>query len=161
MQRWIVAGGDLIIGLNENFAAGFGLIKQPRRLLGCTLLSLTIWIVQVGSYYVMGLGCPQVELSYGQWFAVVAMICFFIALPSVPGYWGLWEAGGFFAMRLFGVPPDAAAGATLLNHALQILPVVLAGLISALVTSINILRVSYEAEPGRRTEAQVPSALKR
>jgi uncharacterized protein (TIRG00374 family) len=161
MRRLILAGGDLLIGLNENFAAGFGLIKHPRRLLICTLLSLSVWGIAVGSYYLVGLGCPQVNLSYGQWFAVLAMICFFIALPSVPGYWGLWEAGGFFAMRLFGVPPEAAAGATLLNHALQLLPVILAGLISALVTSINILRVSYTDEPGRRSEGQAPSALRR
>ena len=26
------------------------------------------------------------------------IICFFIALPSVPGYWGIWEAGGVFAL---------------------------------------------------------------
>jgi uncharacterized protein (TIRG00374 family) len=153
MQRLILAGGDLLIGLNENFAAGFRLIKQPRRLLECTLLSLAVWLVAVGSYYLMGLGCPQVELSYTQWFAVVVMICFFIALPSVPGYWGLWEAGGFFAMRLFGVPPEAAAGATLLNHALQLLPVILAGLISALITSINIMRVSYDEGDRRLSTA--------
>jgi hypothetical protein len=85
-----------------------------------------------------------VDLSYGQWIAVVVMICFFIAMPSVPGYWGLWEAGGVFAMRLFGVPPEAAAGATLLNHALQVLPVILVGLVSALITSVNIVQVAYE-----------------
>jgi glycosyltransferase 2 family protein len=81
------------------------------------------------------------------------MICFFIALPSVPGYWGLWEAGGVFAMRLFGVTPEAAAGATLLNHALQVLPVVVVGLVSALITSVNIVQVAYEKGDEMPSEA--------
>jgi uncharacterized protein (TIRG00374 family) len=144
LRRGIKTCGDLVIGLNENVAAGFGLLKSPRRLLGCLLLSLAVWAVAVESYYLVGKGCPQVDLSYGQWIAVVVMICFFIAMPSVPGYWGLWEAGGVFAMRLFGVPPEAAAGATLLNHALQVLPVILVGLVSALITSVNIVQVAYE-----------------
>jgi uncharacterized protein (TIRG00374 family) len=143
-QRRIAAFGDTIIALNENFAAGFSLIKSPGRLLYCLLLSLAVWAVQVGSYYLVGRGCPDVGLSYGQWSAVVVMICFFIALPSVPGYWGLWEAGGVFAMRLFGVTSEAAAGATLLNHALQVLPVILVGLVSAMITSVNIVQVAYE-----------------
>jgi uncharacterized membrane protein YbhN (UPF0104 family) len=56
-------------------------------------------------------------------------------------------------MRLFGVPPEAAAGATLLIHALQVLPVILVGLISALVTSINIMRVSYDEGDRRLSTA--------
>jgi glycosyltransferase 2 family protein len=143
-QRLTAACGNGLISLIENIAAGFGLIKAPRRLATCLLLSMLVWAIGVGSYFLVGLGCPQVDLSYGQWFAVVVMICFFIALPSVPGYWGLWEAGGVFALRLFGVPNEAAAGATLLNHALQMFPVMLVGLVSALITSVNILKVAYE-----------------
>jgi uncharacterized membrane protein YbhN (UPF0104 family) len=152
LRGLIRAGGALLIHLNERFATGFAVVKAPRRLLACSFLSALVWLVAVGSYYLVGLGCPQVALSYAQWFAVVVMICFFIALPSVPGYWGLWEAGGYFAMRLFGVPAEAAAGATLLNHALQMLPVMLVGLLSALLTSVSILQVSYAggkvAQPG-------------
>jgi glycosyltransferase 2 family protein len=153
LRRWIDRCTNLLICLNENVAAGFGLLKSPRRLLCCLFLSIAVWGVQVGSYYLVGRGCPQVSLSYGQWFAVIVMICFFIALPSVPGYWGLWEAGGIFAMRLFGISAEAAAGATLLNHALQVLPVMVVGLVSALITSVNIVQVAYEKDREAASEA--------
>lgn len=153
VNHLIAACGTLVIRLNDNFAAGFSLVKDPRRLAICSLLSVLVWAVGAGSYYLVGLGCPQVTLSYGQWLAVLVMVCFFIALPSVPGYWGLWEAGGVFAMRLFGVSPEAAAGATLLNHALQVLPIVLVGLVSAFVTSVNILRVSYGGDEAGKVQA--------
>jgi hypothetical protein len=77
-------------------------------------------------------------------FAVMVIICLFIALPSVPGYWGVWEAGGVFAMSLFGIPTDAAAGFTLANHGVQVFPVVIVGFVSAIITGVNIWQVSYQ-----------------
>ena len=72
------------------------------------------------------------------------IVCFFIALPSAPGFWGLWEAGGVFAMLLFGVSEREAAGFTLANHAIQMFPVIIMGLISAFITGVDIRRVSYD-----------------
>ena len=65
------------------------------------------------------------------------MICFFISLPFVSGFWGLWEAGGVFALTIFGIDTNDAAGYTLVNHAVQIFPVIIAGLISAVLTGIR------------------------
>ncbi|PQP33773.1 hypothetical protein C6A37_11205, partial [Desulfobacteraceae bacterium SEEP-SAG9] len=86
---------------------------------------------------------PGIGLSYLELFTVMIIICFFIALPSVPGFWGLWEAGGVFALTLFGVSSKDAAGFTLANHAVQMFPVIIVGLISAVITGVNIWQVSF------------------
>jgi uncharacterized membrane protein YbhN (UPF0104 family) len=119
-------------------------VYSPLRLLGCVVLTILIWALTVFSYYVFALGCPGVELTLWELTTVMVVICFFIALPSVPGFWGLWEAGGVFALSLFGVLNRDAAGFTLVNHAVQIFPVILIGMISALVTSVNIFKVRYD-----------------
>jgi uncharacterized protein (TIRG00374 family) len=128
----------------DNFASGFTLVKYPTKICVCIGLSFFIWGLAAFSYYLMALGCPGIELSFVEITAVMIIICFFIALPSVPGYWGIWEAGGVFALLLFGVSSKNAAGYTLANHAIQIFPVIIAGLISAMVTSVNVLKISYE-----------------
>ncbi|MCJ7617482.1 MAG: flippase-like domain-containing protein, partial [Desulfobacterales bacterium] len=69
------------------------------------------------------------------------IICFFIALPSVPGFWGIWEAGGIFALSLFGVSAKEAAGFTLANHAIQIFPIIIAGFISAMLSGVDTLQI--------------------
>jgi hypothetical protein len=97
----------------------------------------------------MAQGCPGIELSFTEITAHMIIICFFIALPSVPGFWGIWEAGGVFALVLFGVSSKDAAGYTLANHAIQMFPVIIVGLVSAMVTSVNILQVSYEKREKR------------
>jgi uncharacterized protein (TIRG00374 family) len=128
----------------DNIALGFTLIKQPRKICICGIYSLIVWTTAALSWYVFSLGCPGINLSYTEMYAVMVIICLFIALPSVPGFWGLWEAGGVFAMSLFGIPENAAAGFTLANHAVQVIPVIIIGFISAIIISVNIWQVSYE-----------------
>jgi uncharacterized protein (TIRG00374 family) len=135
---------DPMVSVVENFATGFTLVKYPMKICACFGLSVLIWGLAAFSYYLVSLGCPGIELSFIEITAIMIIICFFIALPSVPGYWGIWEAGGVFALLLFGVSSKDAAGFTLANHAIQIFPVIFVGLISAMVTSVNILQVSYE-----------------
>ncbi len=130
-----------LVNLIDLFAAGFSLLKKPVKTVQCLGLSLLIWGGSALTYYVMAKGCPGVELSYLQSIALMVIICLFIALPSAPGYWGLWEAGGVFGLSLFGVPAQIAAGYTLTNHFIQLVPVIVIGIISAMITGVGILQV--------------------
>lgn len=131
-----------IIGFLENFVLGFALIKNPKKVGICIVLSTIIWSLAALSYYVMTLGCPGIRLSYFEITAVMIIICLFIALPSVPGYWGLWEAGGVFALSLFGISAKEALGFTLANHVIQIVPVIIAGMVSAMIMGVNVWQIS-------------------
>jgi glycosyltransferase 2 family protein len=131
-----------LLGLIENFALGLSMVRDPRRMLACTGLTVLIWALTAVSYVVFAKGCPGIGLSFMEYVTVMVVICFAIALPSVPGFWGLWEAGGVFALSLFGVNRDEALGFVLVNHAAQIFPIIAVGLISALITSVNILHLT-------------------
>jgi uncharacterized protein (TIRG00374 family) len=133
-----------LVSFVENFASGFALIKYPRKIFFCLALSVIIWVLAAYSYYLMAQGCPGIELSFTELSTVMIIICFFIALPSVPGYWGLWEASGVFALIIFDVSSKDALGFTLVNHVIQIFTVIIVGFISATITSVNIWQVSYE-----------------
>jgi len=122
----------------DNFSNGFLMIRRPRTIFISSCYTLAVWILTALSYYLLALGCPGINLSFTELTAVMIIVCFFIALPSAPGYWGLWEAGGIFAMSLFGVSAKDAAGYTLTNHVIQILPIIIIGLVSAMITGVNI-----------------------
>jgi uncharacterized protein (TIRG00374 family) len=132
-----------LIDVVENFASGFALVKHPSKICTCIGLSVVVWGLAAFSYYLMAQGCPGIELSFTEMFVVMIVICFIIALPSVPGFWGVWEAGGVFALALLGISSKEAAGFTLANHAVQMFPVIIVGIISAMVTSVNIWQVSF------------------
>ncbi|MFQ5484049.1 MAG: lysylphosphatidylglycerol synthase transmembrane domain-containing protein [Desulfobacterales bacterium] len=143
------------IKMIENFASGFSLIKYPKEMSICVGLSLAIWGLSAFSYYILAIGSPGIDLSFMEIFSVMIIVCFFIAIPSVPGFWGIWEAGGVFALSLFGIPVKEAAGFTLANHVIQIFPVIIMGFVSALMTGVNIWQVIKEKEESNISNANI------
>ncbi|MDJ0884478.1 MAG: lysylphosphatidylglycerol synthase transmembrane domain-containing protein [Desulfobacterales bacterium] len=128
---------DQICALLERFAVGLQYLKTPGNVLTVTLLSLLTWLLIGLSFYLVARGSPGIELGFADTLVMLVIICIFIALPSVPGYWGLWEAAGVFALYCFGIPKEQALGYTLFNHALQILPLIPAGFISCMLLGFN------------------------
>jgi glycosyltransferase 2 family protein len=126
-----------LIKITNNLAASFSLIKSPFRLILCLGLSFIIGLLYAFSYYVLARGFPDFQLSFFELAAIGVIVAFLIALPSVSGFWGLWEAGGVFAMGLFGVSQKDALGYTLINHVVQIFPIMIVGLISAVLKHIQ------------------------
>ena len=134
-----------IVQILNNIFTGFLFIKNFNSLLICIACSIVVWVCAALSQYIMVLGCPGIDLNFFESFAVLIIICFFISLPSVPGFWGIWEAGGIFAVSLFGITGTDAAGFTLVNHAVQIFPVILAGIFSAVIYNFgNQKQICYE-----------------
>jgi uncharacterized protein (TIRG00374 family) len=125
--------------LLDNISLGFSQLREPKRLVACLFLSAAIWVASALASYVLTFGSPGIDMTLQEVFAMMIIICFVIALPSVPGFWGIWEAGGLFALTIFGIVGEAAAGYTLVNHAVQLLPIILLGFISAFATGINVL----------------------
>ncbi len=138
--------------LLDNIAHGFSSLRRPSAVLLCVLLSFAVWGFVFLALYALSLGFPAVDITILEAGAVSIIICFFIMLPSVPGFWGLWEAGGIYGLMLFGVPKVDAAGLTVAFHVFQIVPVIVLGLVSAWVTGIDIVRAGFaaaSAQPGR------------
>jgi uncharacterized protein (TIRG00374 family) len=136
-----------LAGIMENVAGGLQLVRNPRRLSLCLFLSLAVWLLIGLSFFILAQASTGVEgLSFLEILAMMIIIMMFVALPSVPGFWGLWEAGGVFALGLFGVNSQQASAYTLIGHAVQIFPLIAVGFVSAYASGINIRRLRQEEE---------------
>lgn len=122
----------------DHMALGLTLLKKPGRLLACLGYSLLIWLLQAWAMYLTARALPQLEIGFLPITITFIIICFFITLPSVPGYWGIWEAAAVFALALFGIKAPTAAGYALVSHILLIFPVLLAGLLAIIVTGTKL-----------------------
>ncbi len=148
---------NMVIALLQRLADGIQYLKKPGNLLTVLLLSVAVWLMNALSFYLVALGCPGITLNFEGILVMMVIICLFIALPSVPGYWGLWEAAGVFALTYLGIAPEPAAGFTLFNHALQILPVIAAGWLSCLLLGLRWSEIRrgapYKGVPADGTDA--------
>ncbi len=98
LERVIPSLGDLL----ERCAPGVKYICHLEGLLRATLSSLFFWTFSGLTFYFLSKGSPGMNLSFWDSCGVMVVICFFIALPSVPGFWGLWEAAGVFFLSFHG-----------------------------------------------------------
>jgi uncharacterized protein (TIRG00374 family) len=131
-----------LAGAVDNFAVGLDMLRSPKKVGQCLILSFLAWVLAGVSHYLLTFGSPGIDLSFLEMCAVMVILCFFISLPSAPGFWGVWEAGGVFGLLIFGVPAKEAAGFTLANHVVQILPIIAVGIASSFITGVSLMQAT-------------------
>jgi len=143
---------ERIVSILESVSKGFEMLRSPVKIIQCYVLSFIVWVLIALSLYSMILGCPNLKMGFIEAFTVLIFICFFIMLPSVPGFWGIFEAGGIFGMMIFGIPAIEAAGAVLVFHVSQILLNIFLGIYSSAVMGVNMLRAGERTEETGTTD---------
>jgi uncharacterized membrane protein YbhN (UPF0104 family) len=123
-------------------------IGRPRLLLPTALLSLAMWFALALCNWAVSLGMSEVEVTLVQALVVTAVSVGVSFIPSVPGAWGVFEAGALFALGVVGVdaPPASLLAYAFLIHLCQYLPVVLLGALAVLRQPDALRSVSEAAQ---------------
>lgn len=125
-------------------------LKLDRTLLFLVVLTLGIWLIEGAVLWlatlVFGLD-PDPRLAY---FTLV-MLGLGVAVPSAPGYFGVFEACIVLAFAAFGLAREVALSYALVVHALHLTVVTIGG-----VVSLHVLGMSFGAlrELGRKASTQ-------
>jgi hypothetical protein len=108
--------------------------------------SITIWLAFAICNYLISLGMSGIQLTFLQAIVVTSMSIAASFIPSVPGAWGVFEAGGLFALVISGVQFDQAVGIAyvLTVHIVSYLLIVLLGITLALREHVSLHSVKEE-----------------
>jgi uncharacterized protein (TIRG00374 family) len=113
--------------LLDSFCLGLDTLGDWRALLTIAGLSLAVWTVNA-----LGLQATFVafslDLPLHAGFLVLAIIAGLLVLPSAPGYIGTFQWATTMGMALFLVPEATAFSLSILYHAINYIPITLAGL---------------------------------
>jgi uncharacterized protein (TIRG00374 family) len=132
-----------LVALLNGVRDGLTALKSPTRLVAVILWSIAIWAVNALSFQLL---FPAFGIQVGYAGAVIlqSAIVFGIAVPSSPGFVGVFEAAIVVALALYGVPQDRAVAYALTYHAATFLPITVLGLYSAYRTGLGWKAVSSE-----------------
>jgi uncharacterized protein (TIRG00374 family) len=112
-----------------NFAEGTDALRHGRLwllLLGWTAIT---WMFSIGST-AAGMAALSVPLNLAAVLFVVVLTSTGQAVPSSPGYVGVYHAAVTFALTAFGVDPATAVGVALITHAFSYGSLVVAGVVA-------------------------------
>ena len=120
---------DHVTHLAEGLVEGLDVLKRPGRLLGVAAWSLLLWLVNAASFAVcfraFGLPVPPEGALLLQ-----GVIGFGVALPSSPGFVGVFEAATRGTLAMYGVDATRAVSYALAYHLGTFFPITLLGLAS-------------------------------
>jgi uncharacterized protein (TIRG00374 family) len=92
-------------------------------LLGWTIV---VWLCPAAAAWSM-LRAVDLDLPFVAGWTVLSFVGLGIAVPSAPGYVGVWHAAAVLAVMIFGVPQATAVAYALLYHAGQFVPITVLG----------------------------------
>lgn len=115
-------GGDML----RRFAAGLSVLKSPAHFIAVFWWTLLHWLLQPVAFWLalkaLGISVPWPATLFMQ-----GVIVILVALPSAPGFFGLFEIGAKLSLTLYGVTESDAATWGLIFHVASFIPITLIG----------------------------------
>lgn len=117
---------DRVRGLVLSFGSGLGVLRDPRRSAIVFGWALAQWLVNGASFWIaflaVGLKAPFTAALFLQ-----SLLAFAVAVPSAPGFFGVFEAATKVALRVYGIDDTFAVSYALGYHLLSFLPITVIG----------------------------------
>ncbi len=119
---------DLATKLLRNLLAGLSVLRSGRDFARVLGWSVGVWGINMISYNLAfaAFHLPGVPLSASP--VLQGIVVLGVAVPSAPGFVGLFEAAVIAALAIYGVPGDTAFGFSVALHMSWFIPITVLGL---------------------------------
>ena len=120
--RVMARGRDIL----QAFGAGLSVLKDPRRSLVVFLLAFAGWLVNGLSFWI-AFRAVGIEAPFSAALFLQSLLAMTVAIPSAPGFFGLFEAATKVALGVYFIDDTLAVSYALGYHLLSFIPVTLIG----------------------------------
>lgn len=110
----------------KDFANGLSVLRSPVRFVAVLWWTLLHWLLNAFAFWV-GFRAVGIQSPFAAALVVQGIIAVAVALPSSPGFFGLFESGGKFGLGLYGVQASQAVTWAIGFHILSFIPITLIG----------------------------------
>jgi uncharacterized protein (TIRG00374 family) len=120
--RLAVRGARLL----RTFASGLGVLRRPAlfaEVLGWTVLH---WLLNAFAFW-LGFLAVGIDAPFSAALFLQGLIAIGVALPSAPGFFGIFELFAKAGLTVYGVPDDLAVAWAISFHFLSFIPITLIG----------------------------------
>ncbi len=134
-----------------SFKEGLLSVESAKTLVITSVYSLLIWGVFACAIYLAGLSFG-LKLSISASMLILVAICLAMIIPSTPGFIGTYHASVTYALILYSVPAEKALGFSIVFHAINYIPLTLAGFLYLWRHHLTLKAIRQEEEGGSETQ---------
>jgi uncharacterized protein (TIRG00374 family) len=130
-----------------SFAGGLGVLRDPRRFAATLWWTLLHWLVNAAAYWVafraVGFEAPFTAALFFQGIVAIG-----VAVPSAPGFFGVFEAIAKTTLPIYGVSETLAVSWAIGFHIFTFIPITVIGIVyfARLGMHLGDLKRAKEAE---------------
>lgn len=142
-RRWAVR----VVARLEDFATALDILRSPRGLIRCALLTAVGWSLFAGSLYVLSLGF---DLSSPPVAILLVMVTTNLGavIPASPGSLGIYHFMAVMALSVWKVDLNVALAYAICAHALSLAIQIVAGILSVWAENMQLSGLSALADDG-------------
>lgn len=136
-----------VIALLEGLRHGLSALASPGRLAGAVAWSVVLWLVNAASF-ALAFRAFELPVPASGALLLQGVLAFGIAIPTAPGYVGVFELVIRAVLQLYGVAPDRGVSYAIAYHVTTFIPVTLLGIWSLWRTPIAFRDLTRRPDDG-------------
>ncbi|MEP6509384.1 MAG: lysylphosphatidylglycerol synthase transmembrane domain-containing protein [Gemmatimonadales bacterium] len=109
-----------------NFSEGLSVLRSPRRFLAVLAWTVLHWLVNALAFW-LGFKAVGTNLPFSAALFLQTLIAIGVALPSAPGFFGVFEKLANVGLAIYGVGADRATSWAIGYHILSFIPITVIG----------------------------------
>jgi uncharacterized protein (TIRG00374 family) len=109
-----------------NFSEGLSVLRSPQRFLAVLAWTILHWLVNALAFW-LGFKAVGMNLPFSAALFLQTLIAIGVALPSAPGFFGVFEKLANVGLAIYGVGPDRATSWAIGYHILSFIPITVIG----------------------------------
>ena len=109
------------------FASGLDVLRHPARFLSALAWTLVLWLTNALAFW-FGFKAVGINVSFGAALMLQGLIAIAVAVPSLPGFFGVFEYVAQLGLGLYGIEASLATSFAISYHILTFLPITIIGI---------------------------------
>ncbi len=142
-----------------SFASGLGVLRHPGRFAAVLGWTVAHWLLNAFAFW-LGFKAVGIDAPFSAALLLQGLIAIGVAVPSAPGFFGVFEYLGQQGLGLYGVDPARATSWAIGFHVLTFIPITLIGIyyVARLGLHFRELREAPANGEGGGAGAEEPAA---
>jgi len=136
-----------LVTIGHHFIDGLLVLKRPRDFALVVLWSFVLWLVNGGAFYTGFLAFHLDALPFASALLLQGIVAIGVAIPSSPGFFGLFEYASRAGLGLYGVAAAEAVSFAVGIHIGWFVPITVIGLWTLARANLSLGDLRARAEP--------------
>jgi uncharacterized protein (TIRG00374 family) len=109
------------------FASGLAVLRDPLRFLSTMAWAIAMWLMNALAFW-LGFKAVGIEVSYSAALMLQGLIAIGVAVPALPGFFGVFEYFARTGLGIYDIDPGLATSWAISYHVLTFLPITVIGI---------------------------------